>query len=97
MPTKGTVKCRVCNVEIEGELPDHRPTGTPYGSYRGQPPVSGFDPDLAEKIFDHHELTKNTEIRMRGHKDFDVFLENGRRGVIENTTSYSLAYKEIGG
>jgi hypothetical protein len=52
---------------------------------------------LTENLQKHHEETGRRGIggfKIYGHRDFDVFLENGSQGEIE-ANSYYVVYKEL--
>ena len=93
MPKKGIVKCRECDKEFDGVLPDNASVGYGYMSIFNE-----INKELAETLQHHHLDTATVKALHRnicGHKYFDVFLEDGSQGELE-ANSYCVIYKELG-
>jgi hypothetical protein len=100
MPIKGIVKCTSCDKEFCGTFPDGKSDSDYYEfevddefftSVIGK---DEFGLDLVQALIDHHEDTKWTG-RVRGHTEFEVFLEDGTTGEL-TTRSHGISYKHKG-
>ena len=80
MSPKATIVCLSCDWQAGGDLPDYEPAGWRYIIEQGE---------VYNAVKTHHEAT-NPPGPERGHGQFDVFLEDGRRGVIEGFSYMSI-------
>ncbi|AKM83226.1 hypothetical protein A2422_00285 [Candidatus Woesebacteria bacterium RIFOXYC1_FULL_31_51] len=97
MPKKGIAKCQTCDWEIEGNFPDHEPVGWNY-MWTSDGRENDFDKEIGEKLLEHHLDTRSTPSffgKLYGHKNYEVFLENGSTGEME-ANSYFISYNENG-
>ena len=93
MSKKGTVKCRTCNKEFEGILPDNLDFGFHYLSIDGE-----VEEQLVKTLQEHHIKTlevKELHGYSVGHMYYDVSLRDGSKGKLE-ANSYFVIYKELG-
>lgn len=99
MPKKGIIQCLDCGKEFEGVLPDDKQLehlyigGAMYGIY-----YKDLDEKLVDELKQHHKETYTDRDangdKIRGHRDFKVFLEDGTIGQIE-AGSYCVTFKEL--
>ena len=95
MPERGIIKCVKCDKEFEGQLPNCKIFDKKYIYSQGEIDEIS-DPNLIEELLKHHFESALIHTHLGGvlgHRDYDVFLENGKKGVII-VTSYFISYEE---
>jgi len=82
MVKKASIVCRTCSWTGYGVVPEGEPTWFHYE----------LESTLKNLIQKHHNETRQSS-GFWGHRNFDVFLENGSTGTIEGN-SYCVFYKK---